>query len=133
MRLAAIATGVVLLVGSAALSWRFMALRLQFPPESAGRLAVASFVEAHTPPDALVGVEDVDVLFYAHRRGWPVGTDTEALISKPRVAAAFGEGVAYLAVGDNARVSAEALAYLDAGSTVVARSDRQTIWRVNGK
>ena len=132
-RAAVMATAVVLLAGSAWLSWRFLALRLQFPPEAAMRLTVASFVESHTPADALVGVEDVDLLFYAHRRGWPIGNETAEPISRARLTSARQNGVEYFAVGDDTRLSGEARAYLDQDGTLVARADRQAIWRMNGE
>lgn len=132
-RTVAIAVAAVLVAGSAALTWRFLALRFQLPPESAARVTVARFFESQTPPDALVGVEDIDLLFYSHRRGWPYGTDTAEPISKAQVTAAQEKGVAYFAVQDEARLSAEARSYLDASGALVARADRHAIWRLSGK
>lgn len=133
LRTMAIAAAMVLVAGSAALTWRFLALRFQLPPESAARVTVAAFVEAQTPPDALVGVEDIDLLYYAHRRGWPYGTDTAELISKAQVTTAEEKGIQYLAVQDESRLSAEARTYLDAAGVMVAQANRHAIWRLNGK
>ncbi|MFN7981843.1 MAG: glycosyltransferase family 39 protein [Vicinamibacterales bacterium] len=133
LRTIAVAAAVVLLAGSAALTWRFLALRFQFPPASVARVTVARFVEAQTPPDALVGVEDIDLLYYAHRRGWPYGTDTAEPISKAQITTAQDKGIAFLAVQDESRLSAEARRYLDESGVMVARADSHAIWRLNGK
>ena len=63
-----------------------------------------------------------------------IGTRAQRdLMKDAQVTAAQQKGVAYFAVQDEARLSAEARSYLDASGALVARADRHAIWRLNGK
>jgi hypothetical protein len=123
------AVAVAILAGSVTLTWRFLALRLAFPPSSGERLTAAALVEQHTPPNALVAVEDIDLLYYSHRRGWPFGTDTGQPISVIQLQGVAARGVEYLMIADARRtLSDEGRRYLDQHGMVVARGDRAVLW-----
>ncbi len=131
VRLAALAAVALLAVGSGVLSWRFIAFRLQFPESAAQRLVAARFVRDHTPPGALVAVEDIDLLYYAERRGWPYGTDTGEAISRAQLESLPPRGLAYVAVLDPAtRLSDDARRFLAEQGALVAAGPAVGVWRL---
>ncbi|MFN7918097.1 MAG: glycosyltransferase family 39 protein [Vicinamibacterales bacterium] len=130
-RLAVLGVALLLVAGSAALSWRFLALRLTLPPAATQRLAAARLVEEHTPADAQVAVEEIDLLYYSHRRGWPYGRDTGEPISPEQIRGVAGRGVEFLLVSDpEGTLSDEARRYLGEHAVLQARGERAMLWRL---